>query len=479
MSKASHHLLALSLGVTAIFVQPHGEVTIPSTVSAAESQPKDLPTGASAPQASTAQASVGTCPAVAASPDSEGTMRRGDRIKLAFYELLEVQEDKWGSDRQRVEQPARGIQQRTEFSNEYLVNQDGSISVPILGVFPAANLSQDQLQQSVQCAFTAFLGRKGFVNVLNVVRQPVYVVGGVKNSGGFDYADGMTVLHAIALAGGFDKAQMDPWQIAEMTRESQRVQTALDQASRKLARAAAVEAANTGQPTTVSTELAQLSGTDRATSQVLAEYEPISLEVKAAANNEALLNSTIMSAESDREIRKARLPILGQAIALRRERVDSLTKLSKTGAIARPVVIQAQSELLDAEDRRQETLTAIVAAEDRLTTAREQLEARKAQVAIDYKNNLLTARNAASEAISEGESAANVLRSMTMSTLSASAGDPEFRVIRRSGPGVIAIKATGTTLLEPGDLIEVKRRAEPTSLPTHEASAIPFSQTDQ
>jgi hypothetical protein len=30
----------------------------------------------------------------------------------------------------------------------------------------------------------------------------------------------MTVLHAIALAGGFDKAQMEPWQIAEMTRES-------------------------------------------------------------------------------------------------------------------------------------------------------------------------------------------------------------------------------------------------------------------
>jgi hypothetical protein len=38
--------------------------------------------------------------------------------------------------------------------------------------------------------------------------------------GWFDFAEGMTVLHAIALAGGFDKAQMEPWQIAEMTRES-------------------------------------------------------------------------------------------------------------------------------------------------------------------------------------------------------------------------------------------------------------------
>ena len=375
-----------------------------------------------------------------------------------------------------MEQPTKGIQQRAEFSNEYLVNQDGSISVPILGAFAAASLSQEQLQHSVQCAFTAFLGRKGFVNILTIVRQPVYVVGEVKNSGGFDFADGMTVLHAIALAGGFDKAQMEPWQIAEMTRESQRIQTALDQASRKLARAAAVEAANTGQPAAVPAELALLSGKDQAASQVSAEYEPVRLEVKAAANSEASLNSTIASANSEREIRKAGLPILGQAIALRRERVESLSKLSKSGTIARPVVIQAQGELLDAEVRRQETLTAIVGAEDRLTNARGQLDANRAQVAINYKNNLLTARNAASEAIAEGESAASVLRSMTTSTLSAIAEDPDFRVVRRSGAGVIAIKATGTTLLEPGDLVEVKRRADPTSLASDQASAIPFGQ---
>lgn len=229
------------------------------------------------------------------------------------------------------------------------------------------------------------------------------------------------------------------------------IQTALDQASMKLARAAAVEAANTGQPAAVPAELALLSEENQAASQVSAEYEPINLELKAAADDEASLTSTIASADSEREIRKAGLPILGQAIALRRERVDSLSKLSKSGTIARPVVIQAQGELLDAEARRQETLTAIVGAEDRMTNAREQLEARRAQVAINYKNNLLTARNAALDAIAEGESAASVLRSMTTSTLSAAtAEDPEFRVVRRSGAGVIAIKATGTTLLAGG-----------------------------
>src|SRR5580693_7626732 len=47
-------------------------------------------------------------------------IRRGDPIKLAFYELLEVTEDKCGKERQRLEQPTNGIQQGTEFSSEYL-----------------------------------------------------------------------------------------------------------------------------------------------------------------------------------------------------------------------------------------------------------------------------------------------------------------------------------------------------------------------
>ena len=59
------------------------------------------------------------------------------------------------------------------------------------------------------------------MNIVDVARQPIYVVGKVKNSGSFDYTPGMTVLHAIALAGGFDKAPIEPWQVAELSRENQ------------------------------------------------------------------------------------------------------------------------------------------------------------------------------------------------------------------------------------------------------------------
>ena len=85
-------------------------------------------------------------------------------------------------------------------------------------------------------------------------------------------------------------------------------------------------------------------------------------------------------------------------------------------------------------------------------------------------NNLLQASNAASDAISEGESAAGVLRSMAISRLALSTQDPEFRIVRRSGGKVLSIAASGTTLLEPGDLVEVTNRPLANS-PLQSASA--------
>ncbi len=418
-------------------------------------------------QATTSSPLSGATTADASDP---GTMRRGDRIKLAFYELLEVQEDKWGAQRQRSQEPAKAVQLRPEFSNEYLVEEDGSISIPILGTFAVARQTHAEVQQQIECAFRDFLGRQGFVNILGVTRQPIYVVGQVKTSGSFDFAEGLTVLHAVALAGGFDKAQVEPWQIAEMARETEKIQLALDQATRKMAQVSAIQAANTGRSPIVPPELSALIGSRRANDLVASEFEPRDLERKGVAHDEAALNATIDSASSELKIRKERMPLLDNSIALRQDRVQSLKTLASTGTISRPVVIQAQSELLDVEDRKQETLTEINAAEGRLTNARQQLETLENQTTINFKNNLLQASNAASDAIAEGESAAGVLKAMAISRLVLSAQAPEYRIVRRSGGKVLSVAASGTTLLEPGDLVEVTNR-QLASSPLQSASA--------
>ena len=123
-------------------------------------------------------------------------LRSGDRLKLAFYEILEPQDDKWGADKQRLQEPTKGIQLRAELSKEYVVRDDGTISIPILGSFALDGKRQSDVQAKLASAFETFLGRKGFVDIAEVARRPIYVVGKVKNSGSYEYTPGMTVLHA-------------------------------------------------------------------------------------------------------------------------------------------------------------------------------------------------------------------------------------------------------------------------------------------
>src|ERR1700678_1165071 len=58
MPKASHHLLAVSLGAMALFVLPRGEATIRPAVGATESRPNEQRPVAPAPDVAAEQASA-------------------------------------------------------------------------------------------------------------------------------------------------------------------------------------------------------------------------------------------------------------------------------------------------------------------------------------------------------------------------------------------------------------------------------------
>jgi protein involved in polysaccharide export with SLBB domain len=292
-----------------------------------------------------------------------------------------------------------------------------------------------------------------------VVNPPIYVIGQIKNAGSYDYTPGMTVLHAVALAGGFDKAPIEPWVVAELTREAERLQTALDRAMRMIARSTAIEAARTTGRPAIPAELANLAGQEKAKALVFNEFAPRRAEMQALAADEASMKGAVESASAERDLQKARLPILSQSIELRRERVANLNKLLNTGAIARPVVIQAQTELMEVQDRNQQTLNSLNLARDRYNQARQQLQARQDQAEVNAQKDASEARAEANIAAGESDAAANVLRAMARTRLSTPAAlDTEFVIVRRQGDGVTQITATGATMLLPGDLVQARTR---------------------
>jgi glycosyltransferase involved in cell wall biosynthesis/protein involved in polysaccharide export with SLBB domain len=422
-----------------------------------------VPAYANAAATSTISPSQDCTPKDAADPAGASgkgvAIGRGDKIKMSFYEVLPTQDGKWGGERQQLKEPAKAFQLRAELSAEYIVQDDGAVAIPMLGQFNAAGHRTSDFQRQVECAFDAFLGRKGFVNVLSVVNPPIYVIGQIKNAGSYDYTPGMTVLHAVALAGGFDKAPVEPWVVAELTRETERLQTALDRAMRMMARSTAIEAARTTGRPAVPAELANLAGKEKAKALVYNEFAPRRAEMQALASDEASMKGAVESASAEMELQKARLPILNQSIELRKERVANLNKLMSSGTIARPVVIQAQTELMEVQDRNQQTLNSLNLARDRYNQARQQLQARQDQAEVNSQKDASEARAEATIAAGESDAAANVLRAMARTRLSTPASlDTEFVIVRRQGDGVAEFSATGTTVLQPGDLVQARTR---------------------
>jgi polysaccharide export outer membrane protein len=91
-----------------------------------------------------------------------------------------------------------------ELAGEYLVQDDGTIRMLIIGVVPAASLTPDQLERNIEGKLKA--GRyitDPHASVAVLSYRPFYILGEVASPGGYPYASGMRVLSAVAAAHGY------------------------------------------------------------------------------------------------------------------------------------------------------------------------------------------------------------------------------------------------------------------------------------
>ncbi|MDB5420684.1 MAG: polysaccharide export protein [Brevundimonas sp.] len=88
-------------------------------------------------------------------------------------------------------------------TGEFLVGGNGRVSLPLIGETQAAGLTISEFQAEVSDAL-----RQGYITdprvnaeVLNY--RPFYILGEVKAPGAYPYTNALTVMNAVATAGGF------------------------------------------------------------------------------------------------------------------------------------------------------------------------------------------------------------------------------------------------------------------------------------
>jgi polysaccharide export outer membrane protein len=90
-----------------------------------------------------------------------------------------------------------------DIAGEYEIDSNGQVSIPLAGHIRAAGLTTRQLERSITSTLAKGIVRDPRVNVEIALYRPYYILGEVKKSGEYPYRLGLTVMDAVASAGGF------------------------------------------------------------------------------------------------------------------------------------------------------------------------------------------------------------------------------------------------------------------------------------
>ncbi len=87
-------------------------------------------------------------------------------------------------------------------TGEFVLDGSGNLAFPLIGNVPANGMTPTELQRAIAAKLDPDYLHNPSVSVEVASRRPFYVVGEVQKPGSYPYVTDMTVLNAIATAGG-------------------------------------------------------------------------------------------------------------------------------------------------------------------------------------------------------------------------------------------------------------------------------------
>lgn len=114
-----------------------------------------------------------------------------------------------------------------DLSGEYEVGSTGIVAMPLIGDIRAAGQSLRSFEQLVRSKLSEGYLRDPRVNAQIVNYRPFFILGEVAKPGSYPYVNGMNVLNAVALAGGYtyraDKSGVTLTKASDSEKKEQRV----------------------------------------------------------------------------------------------------------------------------------------------------------------------------------------------------------------------------------------------------------------
>jgi len=90
-----------------------------------------------------------------------------------------------------------------DLSGDFLVDGSGYIALPLIGKIKAGDSTSREIELAIVNKLKPDFLKNPRVGVEILNYRPFYILGEVKNPGSYPYVDGMKVINAIALSGGY------------------------------------------------------------------------------------------------------------------------------------------------------------------------------------------------------------------------------------------------------------------------------------
>ena len=355
---------------------------------------------------------------------------------------------------------------RQRIATDVTVDPSGYIPLPPLGNITAIGLTTNELASAIS---KALQDREHMVNspittVEILLFRPFYILGDVEKPGEHPYQPGLTVLHAVSIAGGYSR-RID----VSLSRIERDIITAAgdlrsssDRRTKLLIRRARLEAELASKDTvTLPTELLQLTGNMQGDPLVVAEQEFMNTRRKALAAEKKRLADLHILLESQLRAMQAQLDTENvQSASVAKELDEQRTLVAKRLTTAARAFVIEQA-LLSIEVRKGEIET------DRLRVRQSLLETESAADKLDITRQTEVQIELSTLALELSETEAKIATARALLLEAQSYGPNDsltgndmivtYEIVRAGVSGRGTQSAEEATPILPGDIIKVSR----------------------
>lgn len=351
-------------------------------------------------------------------------------------------------------------------NGEYVISQGGSISIPLVGEIAAAGHTARSLAALIA---NTLKQQTGLVNppvaTVEVVRYPsFYVTGSVDRPGEFEYRPGLTVLQAVAMAGG-QARKTDPTgaysELEQIRQAGELGQIELD-LRRRLARRARLEAELEEKNKIVFPPEAGGAAPSGALAQIQREEEAI-FKARTEAYARQLQSLQELAELFVEEIKTLDEKMVAQdrQIEITEAELNDVSKLVNSGTVVKSRETSLERILADLQSDKLDLVVASMRAKQRLSETERDVESLKGQHRTEIVHDLqivdseieeLKLKRDIGERLLQATGAIISRRGLQMMMEE----QPLRFTIVRAGQDGGTFEASASTLIEPGDVLEVR-----------------------